>query len=92
MARPNIDLEMIGIPIGATVTLRGRDDVACVVVGLNPPRIVYGDEVVSLSRAAQRAYGKERVGTTIEKWLYGDESLGDRRRRFEAYHCNREES
>ena len=69
MARPRIDLEMIGIPVGATVTLRGRDDVACVVVGLNPPQIVYEGEVVSLARAAQRAYGKERIGTTVEQWL-----------------------
>ena len=90
MAKPKIDLEMIGIPVGATVTLRGRDDVACVVVGLNPPRIVYGGESVSLSRAAQKAYGKEQIGTTIEQWLYEGESLGDRRRRFEAYHCNHE--
>ena len=52
MARPRIDLETVGIPVGATLTLRGRDDVACVVVCLNPPRIAYGDEVVSLSRAA----------------------------------------
>ena len=88
MARPRIDLEMVGIPVGATLTLRGRDAVACVVVCLNPPRIAYGDEVVSLSRAAQRAYGKEQVGTTIEQWLYEGESLGDRRRRYEAYHCN----
>ena len=88
MARPRIDLETVGIPVGATLTLRGRDDVACVVVCLNPPRIACGDEVVSLSRAAQRAYGKERVGTTIEYWLYRGESFGERRRRFEAYHCN----
>jgi len=47
-------------------------------------------EVVSLSRAAERANGKERVGTTIEFWLYEDESLGERRRRFEAYHCDHE--
>ena len=90
MARPKINLEMIGIPVGATLTLRGRDDVSCVVVALNPPEIVYGDEVVSLSKAAQRAYGKERVGTTIEQWLYEGETLGDRRRRYEAYHCNHE--
>ena len=32
MARPKINLEMVGIPVGATLTLRGRDDVACVVV------------------------------------------------------------
>ena len=88
MARPRIDLEIVGIPVGATLTLRGRDDVSCVVVALNPPEIVYGDEVVSLSGAAERAYGKERVGTTIEYWLYRGESLGERRRRFEAYHCN----
>ena len=90
MTRPRIDLEMIGIPVGATVTLRGRDDVVCVVVGLNPPRILYEGEEVSLSRAAQRAYGRDQVGTTIDQWLYGKETLGDRRRRFEAYHCNHE--
>ena len=90
MARPNIDLEMIGIPVGATLTLRGRDDVGCVVVRLSPPGIVYEGEVVSLSRAAQRAFGKEQIGTTIEQWLYMGETLGDRRRRFEAYHCNHE--
>ena len=47
-------------------------------------------EVVSLSRAAQRAYGKERIGTTIEQWLYEGESLGERRRRYETYHYNHE--
>ena len=45
-------------------------------------------EVVGLSGAAERAYGKERDGTTIERWQYKGESLGERRRRFEAYHCN----
>ncbi len=90
MARPDIDLEMIGIPVGATLTLRGLDDIECVVVRLSPPGIVYEGEVVRLSRAAQRAYGKERVGTTHEFWLYGGESLGERRRRFEAYHCDHE--
>lgn len=67
MARPNVDLEMIGIPVGASLTFRGRDDVKCVVVGLSPPEIVYEGKVVSLSRAAQEAYGKDRVGTTIRQ-------------------------
>ena len=68
MARPRIDLETVGIPVGATLTLRGRDDVACVVVCLrSAAELRMRDEVVSLSRAAQRAYGKERVGTTIEQ-------------------------
>lgn len=90
MARPNIDLEMIGIPVGATLTLRGRDDVKGVVVGLSPPEIVYEGKVVSLSKAAERAYGKDRVGTTIKQWLYEGETLWDRRQRFETYHCNHE--
>ena len=55
VARPKIDLELIGIPVGATLTLRGRDDVNCVVIGLSPPEIVYEGKVVSLSKAAERA-------------------------------------
>ena len=36
---PRLISKPVGIPVGATLTLRGRDDVSCVVVALNPPEI-----------------------------------------------------
>ena len=49
-------------------------------------------EAVGLSRAAQRAYCKEQAQPTVQKWQYGDKSLGDRRRRSKAYYCDYKKS
>ena len=89
--RPPINLEFIGVPIGAILTLADRTDVSVVVVRQYPPRVAYEEQVVSLTQAAKRAYGTpddETIQATLY-WQYEGESLWDRRMRFEKYHNSR---
>lgn len=86
MSRPWIDLEMIGIPLGAVLTHADRPSETCVVVQLSPPRVVFRWEVLSLTDAATKAYDGKYEAKTVAVWLYNGESLQDRRNRFESYH------
>ena len=83
--RPNIDLEKIGIRLGDTLELVGREGVSCIVVGLQPPLVVHDGAVKSLSAACADAYGFRY--SPGRSWAYNGETLRDRRRRFAAYHA-----
>ena len=92
MRKPDIDLEMIGIPVGATLTFWTDADINCIVVQLTPPRVVFNEEVLNLTEAARRAAGAS-LGSTMQpavNWLYQNKRLFDRRKRFEDYHRQRE--
>lgn len=54
MTRPNLNLEIIGIPIGATLSSYHHPHITCVVVSLYPPRVTFEGETVSLAEAARR--------------------------------------
>ena len=83
--RPGIHLEMIGIRLGDTLALVDRPEETCVVVALYPPRVVHHDEVKSLTEACNDAY-EVQYNDPAAVWVYGDETLRQRRERFEAYH------
>ena len=83
--RPGINLEMMGIRLGDTLALVDRPEETCVVVALYPPRVVHHDEVKSLTEACNDAYGVQ-YNDPAAVWVYGDETLRQRRERFEAYH------
>ncbi|MDE0141602.1 MAG: hypothetical protein OXI80_08350 [Caldilineaceae bacterium] len=89
--RPPVNLEYIGVPVGAILTLADKDHVAVVVVQQYPPRVVYEEQVLSLTQAAKRAYDTpedETIQATLY-WRYEGESLWDRRMRFEKHHNSR---
>ena len=91
MLRPWLDLEMIGIPLGALLVHVDRPHETCIVVGWNPARVAFRGEVLSLTAAATKAYnGKFEATTPAALWKYNDETLQDRRHRFEEYHRPRE--
>ena len=88
--RPDIDLEMIGIPVGARLTFKGREDEFCVVVeNVSPCLVVYGEKVYKLTTAARKVLGLDsgQIVQTSHLWLYKGETLWDRRMRFECWHC-----
>lgn len=89
--RPPTNLEYIGVPVGAILTLADKDHVAVVVVRQYPPRVAYEEQVLSLTQAAKRAYNTpddETIQATLY-WRYEGESLWDRRMRFEKHHNSR---
>ena len=63
--RPPIDLEYIGVPQGAILTLSDKEEVSAVVVQVSPPKIAYGKEVMTLTKAAKLAY-EMPLGETIQ--------------------------
>ena len=84
--RPNINLEMSGIRLGDVLTAEVNDsETTCVVVQLNPPRVLHDNEVKSLTAACNDAYGFG-WNDPASVWSYDYETLRARRSRFETYH------
>ena len=83
--RPNLDLEMIGLRQGDTLSLVDEPEIICMVVELSPPRVLHEYEVKSLTAACNEAYGVT-YNDPASVWVYGGETLGSRRKRFEDYH------
>ena len=84
---PNIDLEMIGVPMGAILTLRGHPHRTCIVVQLNgPPRVAHAGTIQSLSAAAMSALQLHRPPNGALHWEYNGETLQARRERYEEYY------
>lgn len=84
--RPKINLEMIGVPLGAVLKLAENETITCVVCQQNPAQVVYEGEVTSLSDSARRASKLEFNVRGPLFWKYEGETLQERRDRFEAYH------
>ena len=86
--RPNIDLEMIGIPIGAELVHVKDPKLKCIVIQLSDrPLVVCEGEIMTLTAAAEK-----RATTSVRGpmfWKYGKETLQERRERFEEYHSKR---
>ena len=88
--RPRINLEMIGVPLGAVLTLAENENITCVVSQQYPAQVVYEGEVTSLSDSARRA---SKLAFSVQGsiyWKYGGETLQARRDRFEVYHSGGE--
>lgn len=84
--RPDLQLDMIGIRLGDVLTLYDAPEETCIVIRLSPPRVVYRDQAMYLTEAANLAAG----GTFNDPsgwWTLEGETLRTRRARFERYHC-----
>ncbi len=62
MSKPSLNLEMIGVPLGAILTFNDNESITCIVIGAS------------------------FYNGSSYYWRFGDETLHDRRRPFEAYH------
>ena len=51
--RPRINLEMIGVPLGAVLTFAENEEITCVVCQQYPAQVVYEGETTSLSDSAR---------------------------------------
>lgn len=86
MPKPNLDLEMIGVPLGATLTYIEDENITCVVSKLSPPEVVIEGKNQRLDDATCMVISTSFYGGSSWYWKFDDETLLDRRRRFEAYH------
>ena len=86
MSKPSLNLEMIGVPLGAILTFSDNESITCVVTKLSPPEVVYEGENRSLYETTSIVIGTSFYNGSSYYWRFGDETLYDRRRRFEAYH------
>ena len=83
MRRPSLDFKMIDVPVGSVLSFKEQKDVTCEVVNLNPARVRFDGEVVSLTKAAQKAGGFDYDVRGPLYWKYEGEFLTERRLRFE---------
>ena len=84
--KPRVNLEMIGVPLGAVLTFVENEEITCVVCQQYPAQVVYEGDVTSLSDSARRASKLEFNVRGPLFWKYEGETLQERRDRFEAYH------
>lgn len=86
--RPDIDLEMIGVPVGAELVHVKDLKLKCIVIKLSDrPLVVCEGEILTLTAAAKKRTYSDTRGP--EFWKYGKETLQERRERFEEYHRKR---
>ena len=83
--RLNINLEFIGVRLGDVLTHVDTKGQTCVVVALNPPRVLHRGQVKSLTQACNDVY-EITYNDPAAVWMYNGESLRQRRERFERYH------
>lgn len=81
--RKPFDFKMIDVPAGAILTFKDQEDVICKVTDQIPARVCYKGEVVSLSKAAQKAGGLDYQVRGPLYWKYEGELLTERRKRIE---------
>jgi hypothetical protein len=79
--RAKFNFEMVKIPVGSILTFTRNPEVTCKVI--NDTQIEYAGEVRSLSEAAKLALGIDYNVAGTLYWEYEDETLDERRRRFE---------
>ena len=81
--RPPIDLRMVGIRVGDTLTFRGST-VTCIVTQLYPSEVRYKGQLMSLSAAAIEVLGVDASGP--QHWEFEGQTLSERRDEFRAWH------
>lgn len=79
--RAKFNFEMVKIPVGSILTFTRNPEVTCKVI--NDTQIEYAGEIRSLSEAAKLALGIDYNVAGTLYWEYEDETLDERRRRFE---------
>lgn len=88
--RYDLRLDMIGIPMGATLTFVGKPHEECVVVGVNPIRLVYNETVYTMTTLVREVMDTpEHIAPQpTQNLVYNGETLSERRDRFEEYHTH----
>lgn len=79
--RAKFNFEMVKIPVGSMLTFTRNPEVTCRVI--NDTQIEYNGEIKSLSEAAKLALGIDYNVAGTLYWEYEEETLDERRRRFE---------
>lgn len=79
--RAKFNFEMVKIPVGSMLTFTRNPEVTCRVI--NDTQIEYNGEIKSLSEAAKLALGIDYSVAGTLYWEYEEETLDERRRRFE---------
>ena len=82
---PRIDLEMIGIRLGDTLTLAADETKTCIVTQLYPTEVKYGEELLSLSAAAAKAMDVDDANGPRE-WMFEGQTIDERRSVFREWH------
>ena len=84
----NFDFGMLEIEVGTELQFAGDEGVeaVCSVSQVKPPRVTYGEEVLTLSVAAARVLGRDSTKGLQGPlyWRFEGETLADRRKRMEA--------
>lgn len=80
--RSTFNFQMVGVPIGATLTFTRDSSITCTV--LNNRQVEYMGRVLSLTVAAQEALGHNRPIQGPLYWEYDGETLVGRRLRLES--------
>ena len=89
-ARHALTLDMIGIPIGATLTFVDKPDVECLVVSLDPPKLLYHEKVYKMSPLVTKVFElpPDSAPQPAHKFVYEGKTLAERRDEFEKYHTH----
>ena len=78
----HFDFERYGIPVGSELTFTRDPNVKCVLT--DNSNVVFQDEVMSLSKAAQKALGVPYGVQGPAYWEYDEQTLDERRREMET--------
>jgi hypothetical protein len=82
--RSRFNFDMVNIPIGAELYFSRDDKVKAIVVGRSGSETIeFNGARTSLSKAAQEILGYRNVVQGTAYWGYEDETLDERRKRFE---------
>ena len=81
---PPIDLRMVGIRLGDTLTWWDDGSITCVVTQLYPSEVRFRGRLMSLSAAAEVVAGYATSGPLY--WHYEGQSLSQRRNEYREWH------
>lgn len=83
--RSRFNFGMVDIPLGAELSFSRDESIKAKVVDLRSINsIEFNGEITSLSRSAQNILGFDYGVAGTDYWMYEDETLDERRRRFES--------
>jgi hypothetical protein len=88
--RSRFNFGMVDIPVGAELIWSRDESIKAKVV--NNRTIEYNGETTTLSNAAQKILGCDYGVAGTDYWKYGEETLDERRRRFEEDEPSAEET
>ena len=84
--RENFSFQMLNIPDGELLQFLSDESVVCMASKQKPPRVIFGDEEMTLTEAAARALGRDSTRGIQGPlyWKYRGETLVERRHRLES--------